>query len=81
MVIALLQAEESGKIVSLLKQHALGVGAVVIGEIVSAEDAGSSVTMKTKSGGTRIVAMPIGSQYQGYVGNRKVHECQKSKIV
>lgn len=53
-------AKESGKIVSLLKQHVLGLNAAVIGEIVSSEEAGSCVTMKTKSGGTRIVAMPLG---------------------
>lgn len=58
--VAFVPAESADRVLSVMREHAFGKDAVVIGEVV-AEHRGS-VTMKTRVGGSRIVDMFAGEQ-------------------
>jgi hydrogenase expression/formation protein HypE len=59
-LIAVVSARDAERVLSAMREHPLGAGSAVIGEIV-AEHAGM-VVMKTRVGGTRVVGMLAGEQ-------------------
>jgi len=52
--------DDAGKVLDTIRQNPLGQDAQIIGETVSTHP--GQVVMKTKTGGTRIVDMPLGEQ-------------------
>lgn len=59
-LLAIVAAEDAGRVLSALQQHELGGGARIIGQCVP-ENPGI-VTARTALGGTRVVDLPIGEQ-------------------
>ena len=59
-LLAIVAAEDAGRVLGAMQQHELGSGARIIGECVP-EHSGM-VTARTALGGTRVVDLPIGEQ-------------------
>jgi hydrogenase expression/formation protein HypE len=59
-LIAIVAAEDVGRVLSAMQQHELGVGARIIGQCVPEHP--GMVTARTALGGSRVVDLPIGEQ-------------------
>jgi hydrogenase expression/formation protein HypE len=60
VMVAFVPAEDAGRAVELVRTHAAGVGATVVGKVVA--DHPGMVVLRTGLGGTRVVDMLPGGQ-------------------